>query len=378
MIAYESRWFQAVRIGDVDTMRKILDSGFDVNTLSEDRETALHVSCQKNDLKTISFLLKNKASIESRDSIGSTPLMKTCEKGFKDAASLLLENGAKINAVDNSGDNAFNYICMGTGDVETAKILMKFKSNINVSNRYGMNSLMHSSWRKNFELTEFLLKKGLNPNQKDGTDKTPITYASDMIGNLQTVQLLIRNNADVQAEDNYGWSVWTYACKRGDPEICEYLVEYFNESGLSDFLKKKDIFGSNAFAHACEKGNYEVAELIMKKTNIDVENLNHEGYSGIYWYFKYMEKNSFYRSEEYNENLIELFMEKIGVNNIKKYMEKDEFLRRFLSQNPNPKYDSIWKKCEAKCLDRERVRKNLNYINCNMERDWNTPDAFAR
>lgn len=68
--------------GDFDEIRRLLDSGVDINTSNVDGLTALHQACIDNNLDLVKFLLDCGANANVQDNEGWTPLHAAANCGY--------------------------------------------------------------------------------------------------------------------------------------------------------------------------------------------------------------------------------------------------------------------------------------------------------
>ena len=86
----------AVQIKNIETVKLLIDSGCDVNALSEGKNrgnTALMIACWHGQEMIVELLLKAGACVNQQDTNGFTPLIKCCIQGKVRCAKLLLDTG---------------------------------------------------------------------------------------------------------------------------------------------------------------------------------------------------------------------------------------------------------------------------------------------
>merc|ERR1719384_2105610 len=107
-------------------------------------------------------------SVQFRLALGEiTPIFLCASKGYKDITELLIEHHADINRK------------------------MDFDGTI---------CLHHAASNDQSEMCEFLISKGCSVNQRDKLGRTPLMDAAE-IGSIKVIDILVQNNADVNAED---------------------------------------------------------------------------------------------------------------------------------------------------------------------------------
>ncbi len=82
------------RIVDRDVFRFLLHQGADINVVTEQGETPLHIAVKRGYRVISKILIGNGADINARDAAGHTPLWYAIEHGNHDIADLLKRNGA--------------------------------------------------------------------------------------------------------------------------------------------------------------------------------------------------------------------------------------------------------------------------------------------
>lgn len=152
----------AIRIGNVNIAKLLINKGVDINQLPKDNgndtdykgKSALVYSVIKRNVDIVKLLLLNNADItidkepilytaliyyeyrivkllldagvdiDVRDGWGHTPLTIACEKGYTDAVKLLIEYGADVNYADKKGKKPLYYAINSSKKNEIIKLLV--------------------------------------------------------------------------------------------------------------------------------------------------------------------------------------------------------------------------------------------------------------
>ncbi|XP_078661472.1 2-5A-dependent ribonuclease-like [Branchiostoma floridae x Branchiostoma belcheri] len=98
-----AEFLSAVEKGDVQTVRRGLQAGRDVNlrfTRTWNDWTALHVASQNGRTGIVKLLIQHGADVEARDEFGRTALHLASEYGHTGIVELLIQHGADVTAKD--------------------------------------------------------------------------------------------------------------------------------------------------------------------------------------------------------------------------------------------------------------------------------------
>ena len=96
--------YRAVWSGDVDTLKKLLAEGADVNVNDEDGDLLLHEAIWRDHLDVVQVLIDAGADVNARDANGDPLLHEAIWRGHTEVVQILIDAGADVNAVDSDGD----------------------------------------------------------------------------------------------------------------------------------------------------------------------------------------------------------------------------------------------------------------------------------
>ncbi|MDX1707963.1 MAG: ankyrin repeat domain-containing protein, partial [Desulfobacterales bacterium] len=87
----------AAELGDIDTVKKILEQGVPVEAMDEDGWTALMKATYEGHGNIVGELLSRGARVDTQENAGWTSLMMAAQFGYREIAKALLEKGARID-----------------------------------------------------------------------------------------------------------------------------------------------------------------------------------------------------------------------------------------------------------------------------------------
>ena len=99
----------AIAKGDIESLKRQLAAGVDVNLKAARGWTPLHNSVDSDDKEIVELLIKNGADVNATHNGGGTPLHWAARKGQKEIVELLISNGANVNAQDEDGGTPLYY-----------------------------------------------------------------------------------------------------------------------------------------------------------------------------------------------------------------------------------------------------------------------------
>ena len=100
----------AAKIGDVNKIKNLIESGADLNAKNKKKETALYIALENNHLEAATLLIEKGADRNAKNKDGLTPLMASALKNQAKAVRLLLERGANPNAENKKGKKILDLI----------------------------------------------------------------------------------------------------------------------------------------------------------------------------------------------------------------------------------------------------------------------------
>jgi ankyrin repeat protein len=232
-----------------DSLTKDIHYGFDVDALDKYGETKLHKAVKDGDFEEVKRLVEAGAdvNIRSRNLIGGeTPIVGSVSKNY-DIFAYLIENGVKINEPVSYLDRPLIHL-MDMKDVESPylKLLLERGADVSLTDKVGAQ-LIHRVAELNQDpdgaYLEFLINEGVDVNVV-GQFGGPLIHAASA-GNINSVKTLIRLGADPKMKNKRNGTALEAAIRgrkiaaRFDNEISRKKVERLDKvieflSNLSD------------------------------------------------------------------------------------------------------------------------------------------------
>lgn len=166
----------AVTDNDLQQVRKLLQSGADVDDYNNNKTTALHMAVAKGHKKIVQLLLAEGANIEATNRYGLTPIFFAIDKENLPMLELLIKHGADVNTVTNLYETPLMYAVMHLKN-SMLEPLIQNGADYKRRDKHGSTLLFDAVWFKNTELTDFLLTNGVDIDAKNKANK----HAYDLI-----------------------------------------------------------------------------------------------------------------------------------------------------------------------------------------------------
>lgn len=224
------------------------------------------------------LLDKDKANVDARTIFGGTLLMSAAHKGYYDIAKLLLDTAkADVNASDHGGSTPL-IMAAKRGHEEVVKMLLSFGADVEAMGEDERTPLIWAAWMSHPETVKILLCVGnANVEANDHYGYTALHYAAE--GNcIETVNMLLSiGEADVEAKDNQGRTPLLIWAKIGKSEgVAELLLT----AGAN--IEAKDEEGLTPLAWATHNGNTPAFKMLLSK-GADIEAKEEDGFTPLMW-----------------------------------------------------------------------------------------------
>jgi len=136
----------AVKSGDVESARRFLAAGTDINSRDEEGATLLMIAAHTGNLRMVIALIELGADVNATDERGWTPLMKAAynaemNRGFADVVQALIDAGANIEMPISFGVRPL-MLAAGYGETAVVETLLKAGADVTARNEGGLTALM--------------------------------------------------------------------------------------------------------------------------------------------------------------------------------------------------------------------------------------------
>lgn len=320
--------------------------------------TVLHRCVDSANLEVIKLLIENELDITAENADKTTPLMLLCKN--RDVTVDFLEDLFKkypkaiknINKIDKKGKNALHYAadacnievmnCLANKGVDATTVmsegtpLMLLVKNIKAS-KIELTDEFINKFTKLIENKN--IQKSINTTNNEGKNVLHVTLEG--YGNIQIINILINNGANIKQEDTNKVTPFMLLCKRNDIDT-KYLEELINKNNITkNDINKTDNYGDTVLFDIINNKNKDkqnILKLLIDK-GADINIKNKEG------------KTVFDIAKEKNDTKLIEFFDSIKNNSHKHHKDTTISNPVQINDSKNKKYITSVSSAEVKLPD---------------------------
>ena len=199
-------------------------------------------AANKGDVQTVRRLLDTGANVHEKDIQGRTPLMRATENGHTHVVKTLLERGANPNQTSASGTPPLWWAAW-KGHIEIARLLLDAGARPDIIDRDGDTALKEAAENCHTEIVRILLERGADVNiGRGGTALHDATFCGDP----KIVRMLLDAGADIDMVTGYPWkaqyrgkTALQLAQQQGNATIARMLREVKEEKKMKQEVEYK-------------------------------------------------------------------------------------------------------------------------------------------
>ena len=258
--------------GDLELFQYLIQNGSDVYSKTKDGRSSLHLAAEKGHLKICRVLLQNyNFDIHERDDDMFTVMLRAACSDDLELLEYLIQNGSNIFSKTKDGRSCL-HIAAEKGHLKICRVLLQnYNFDIHERDDSGWSALHHGAWSFDLELFQYLIEKGSDIFVKTRKSRSCLHLAA-LVGDLRICRVVLRNyNVDINARDDYGFTVLHSAAGSGHSELLQYLIE----NGSDVFRKTKN--GKSCLHLAAERGHLKICRVLLQHYNFVVDERDDDG-----------------------------------------------------------------------------------------------------
>lgn len=181
--SYED-WFRYIELDLGREIQKLLQAGFDVNTVNPRGLSGLYLALREGSNTVVPVLLSWPGiALDAENAMGETPLMIAALKGRVEVMNTLIQRGARINK---TGWTPLHYAAAGPS-LDAVELLLAHDAALEAIAPNGNTPLMMAAGYGAIDSARLLLRRGADarPRNKGGRDAADLAKAADRLGLAQ-------------------------------------------------------------------------------------------------------------------------------------------------------------------------------------------------
>jgi ankyrin repeat protein len=203
----DARLVAAAWENDVELARRLIERGADVNAQDDTQQSAFLIAASEGYVDLLDLTMENGADLDSKDSFNGTALIRATERGHAAIAGRLVRAGIEVDHVNNLGWTALHEsVILGDGTdryVDTVRVLVAAGADVGIpAVNDGLTAGEHAE-RMGQSAVATLLRKtaGADDVRRPAAQERLLAAAAD--GDADTVALMLRSQADLEARDGH-------------------------------------------------------------------------------------------------------------------------------------------------------------------------------
>ena len=205
----------AVKGGNAQIVRMLLDAGADLNAKDYQEQTPLMLAAAWGRAEAMKVLIQAGADPKQTagSCCGSTLLMRALASGrfpfidrekvpaerVLEVVQALMEAGLDVKAVDEEGNTALHFAA-AAGHIEAIRLFLAAGADVDARNKEFITPLMYAAYYGHAEAAKALIGAGAGVDFQSNSCKRPLMYAAETL-EVGAVQVLIEAGADVSVQN---------------------------------------------------------------------------------------------------------------------------------------------------------------------------------
>ncbi len=186
-------------------------------------EYPLHCAAGYGDVAKIKRLVESGADVNRKDKDGVVPLIWAARQGHANAITVLIKAGANVNQRKN--DSGFPlYSAAFAGHVSAITALIEAGADVNQAVKDGATPLHTAAWHGYAKAIVALAEAGADVNRAGKDGLTPLHSATEA-GHAKAIAVLAEAGADVNQTNEYGYTPLHWAAGEGHAKVITALVK---------------------------------------------------------------------------------------------------------------------------------------------------------
>ncbi|XP_015189072.1 PREDICTED: ankyrin-3-like [Polistes dominula] len=269
----------AIERKDLKKVIDLISEGANVNACDRTGMFPLQMAVMKESKEIIEELIDKGADVDIE--VHNKKLVEyAMAESNEDIVKLLVEKGATIKFHNNNEDSILRYL-IKKGMLELLQCVIK-EIDINFQTGDGHTLLIMAAEQGQLEIVKFLCNMGINVNARSSRNSTALHFAigNSSNPNLEIVQFLIDNGAEIDVENVFGYTPLQNALYNKNFEVAKLLIEKggadVNRIYINTHYARQRL-GGTLLHWACRNYDGDEAIKFLIKNGANINATEHDG-----------------------------------------------------------------------------------------------------
>lgn len=188
----------------------------------------IHAVLKKGDIQSVKSLIEANPKLiyETDPAIGHNLLEAAISLKQKEVVECILKLDSSLANVRLTGNALPLHVALSCDENdEIVRLMLAHTRDIDALDLQNRTPLVVACQHGYFEIVELLIQKGARVDKSINGSNMSILHYQAASGRSNAVKMLISRGADVNAQDDHGYTPLHYACRNDNPTVAEILIE---------------------------------------------------------------------------------------------------------------------------------------------------------
>lgn len=260
-------------------VQMLLNAGADAELLNQYNQTAINIAVSEKKTEVVKLLVDRKVNIHNRNKFGWSPIMNATEKNADaEIVRILAEGGA--NLADTHLPSGYTPLHFAmTQKAEVTKVLLEFRKIVDLEKRTitGEAPLLITAWSGSVEHMKLLIRAGADVNAQNERGWTALSTAASNFAPPEAIDLLL-SQPDIKIDTIgkfRGTALMVACCSMSHKKVMKLLacgadpnISIKDSSDYSTALMAACMPWGRSYSENMDKVNGIICELVANGTDV--------------------------------------------------------------------------------------------------------------
>jgi len=253
----------AVESGHVDVVNMLLEAGADASAANIHGVTPLLIACVRNSSEIALSVIRAGAELDTIARNGATPLLAATQSDNEVIVNALLQAGADVEFMNSDGYTPL-LVAVRHNSTRSLPAILRAGPNLRKAALDNISPAKLAVMCNHSNVLKSLLEKGVDPDECTGTGSICLLNAAVCGSSVDTINVLLQSQADVNFQDGDGVTPLISAVRANRSSVAKTLLA----AGANPNITDKDGFGPLHYYFLLK--NTEMIRIFMQHNSTDI------------------------------------------------------------------------------------------------------------